>query len=357
MQRALAALVMAVSIASSWCLLGACSGSQVEQGVADAAEVVDGGAGLESSSSASDVSNARDVADASETMDASDALDALDASDVLDGALRWDAAEVPWNHRATATACPSRPPGVVTVECIDDGRNDPGACISDSDCDGGLRGRCDCVRTTDGGALYNRCTYDQCGSDSDCDGGSCACSPTGNVCSPPGDAATEGSCPARPLGTATLSCWQPRSPWSAAFFRQCARDSDCTGALNGRCDCHPIAADGGGRPLTTCSYDQCVSDDDCPMGLCSCAASGNVCISALCRTDADCGDAGYCSPTNTGMGFLYACHTASDECRNDGDCPVLHDPYGGLFVCEYQRASARWVCAAPPPPSADAGSR
>jgi hypothetical protein len=76
------------------------------------------------------------------------------------GAVTGDA-RVPLNHRATGARCPSqRGPGVGAGGC------------SDSECDGGINGRCIYV------GLSLGCTYDECFTDSDCPpgpGGPCIC--------------------------------------------------------------------------------------------------------------------------------------------------------------------------------------
>lgn len=123
----------------------------------------------------------------------------------------------------------------------------------------------------------------------------------------------------------------------------CARDADCTAGKNGRCFYN------GGKCLTVCTYDQCLTDSDCPAGPCVCRSSGtdpsaNGCLSnAQCRTDADCPNCEYCSPSyisnaaDCSPGFsTYACHTANDECTDQSDCSGL--------VCGYDAGAARWGC-------------
>jgi hypothetical protein len=123
----------------------------------------------------------------------------------------------------------------------------------------------------------------------------------------------------------------------------CARDADCTAGKNGRCFTN------GDKCLTVCSYDQCLTDSDCAAGPCVCRSSGidpsaNGCLaSAQCRTDADCPNCQYCSPSyisnpaDCSPGFsTYACHTARDECTDQSDCSGL--------VCGYDPGVARWGC-------------
>jgi hypothetical protein len=70
--------------------------------------------------------------------------------------------------------------------------------------------------------------------------------------------------------------------------------------------------------------------------------SGNTCMRSGCQVDSDCGAHGYCSPSTSsnscGGVAGYYCHTASDQCVNDSDCP------GGFDVCEWSTASDSWVC-------------
>ncbi|MDB4981872.1 MAG: hypothetical protein JWM82_2624, partial [Myxococcales bacterium] len=126
-----------------------------------------------------------------------------------------------------------------------------------------------------------------------------------------------------------------------------------TVGLRGRC------LQGSGPACnTSCSYDQCATDADCPGNTpCSCRSSDsetapNLCLSGgNCRIDADCGEGGYCSrsvPSDRCNGhFLfcevkcgtgYFCHTSKDTCANDTDC-------GGGF-CGYDLDSQSWACIA-----------
>ena len=68
------------------------------------------------------------------------------------------------------------------------------------------------------------------------------------------------------------------------------------------------------------------------------ASAGN------CRTDSDCGQDGYCSPTPAlGCGpqswSAYYCHTLGDQCVDDADCDQ------GNAYCAYDTGSSRWVCS------------
>lgn len=124
---------------------------------------------------------------------------------------------------------------------------------------------------------------------------------------------------------------------------ECTEDADCTDGLNGRCVSEPRS----GFPY--CSYDQCLTDDDCDGGLCECGGgeiAPNVCQPGNCVTDADCGDTGYCSPTQGDCGAYvgtvgYYCHTCDDECVTDADCGG--DPY--TTYCAYDPGVGHWRCS------------
>jgi hypothetical protein len=122
----------------------------------------------------------------------------------------------------------------------------------------------------------------------------------------------------------------------------CSLDGDCTASANGRCT--------QSQGPCSCSY-ECLSDSDCPTNdVCGCAASlsafspnGNQCLPGNCHVDGDCGANGFCSPS-LGQGCSphiplagYYCHTASDACNNDSDCPTLG-------YCAYSPEVAHWAC-------------
>ena len=147
----------------------------------------------------------------------------------------------------------------------------------------------------------------------------------------------------------------------------CVRDSDCTAGTNGRCDSGgPIACQAG------CSYDTCFSDADCPSNQpCECRQTDsdsavNTCeTGGNCRIDADCGQGGYCSPSQVNnfcfcpspalcgpddgycspgpcscgdsCGHGYFCHTPTDTCVDDSDC--------GGGTCNFDTVANRWSCA------------
>ena len=124
----------------------------------------------------------------------------------------------------------------------------------------------------------------------------------------------------------------------------CNQDSECVnGALgdNGRCvQLGPI-------PGYSCIYDTCFTDSACAKGsVCQCreppgSVEANYCTTpSNCRIDADCGDNGYCSPSQAHewCGTFYACHTPNDECTNDSDCdPSTH--------CDFDVNAKHWLCS------------
>jgi hypothetical protein len=122
----------------------------------------------------------------------------------------------------------------------------------------------------------------------------------------------------------------------------CMTHADCTEHANGRClvfDTDPPIDPGG----TRCVYSECNVDGDCAShGVCECGTVANACVPGNCRTDGDCAS-GYCSPSFdqcTHVVTGYWCHTAADECIDDGDCDATHF----LTHCEADPIAARWVC-------------
>jgi hypothetical protein len=128
----------------------------------------------------------------------------------------------------------------------------------------------------------------------------------------------------------------------------CTSDSDCTGGANGRCFPFAGLVGPGG-----CSYDECFTDSNCPSGTpCLCRSSpsddsANVCVpGGNCVVDSDCGPGGYCSPSRGSCEELspYYCHTASDTCISDSDCPYVDGGESYVTVCAYNPQAHRWAC-------------
>lgn len=123
----------------------------------------------------------------------------------------------------------------------------------------------------------------------------------------------------------------------------CAQDEHCTRGENGRCEDF--------RGEFRCTYDECFVDSSCNQGgPCACEggfwSDSNVCLPGNCRTDADCGSAGYCSPTMGDCGNYsgvigYYCHTPEDTCLDDTDC---NSGAIGPGYCMYRPELAHWAC-------------
>jgi len=130
----------------------------------------------------------------------------------------------------------------------------------------------------------------------------------------------------------------------------CRSHADCTAGENGRCV-------GNGHDGWHCTYDACFADADCPTvddgpRLCACGAGdrsdNNVCLTGNCRVDADCGAAGYCSPSLGSCGNYfgfegYFCHTPDDECSDDSDCGA-GGSYGAPY-CAFMPSTGHWQCS------------
>ena len=104
------------------------------------------------------------------------------------------------------------------------------------------------------------------------------------------------------------------------FPGACSSDADCVAGVHGRCVHSHVGP-------CSCIYDACGSDEDCPVGqACACNSVwfGNVCVSASCHVDADCGSGGFCGPVVYACAAEineYRCYTAADTCLSDSDCP------------------------------------
>jgi hypothetical protein len=158
----------------------------------------------------------------------------------------------------------------------------------------------------------------------------------------PGSPSEPGDVPQPVTCTAT-----PASPYLDAGSVACTTVADC--------------GDGGGFDSFQgcrggfCTFDQCLTDTDCPTGqACGCASQfgGNAihynrCVPAQCRQNSDCGTGGICSPSNgaycsslTG----YYCHSPADTCTTNADCcngnlsssECLYSEALGHFACQAQ---------------------
>jgi len=102
-----------------------------------------------------------------------------------------------------------------------------------------------------------------------------------------------------------------------------------------------------------CTIDQCLTDDDCGGGVCVCSTASvpteivenlNYCVKGNCRTDGDCGPAGYCVPSAgicSGGGFF--CHTEADTCVD----PTIDCPSSCISACTYFPSRGAFACLAP----------
>ncbi len=147
---------------------------------------------------------------------------------------------------------------------------------------------------------------------------------------------------------------QPYPPGVASFLAAdaggCTSDSDCKGGVNGRCFPFGGLVGPGG-----CSYDECFTDSNCGSGTpCLCRSSStdnsaNLCDpGGNCAVDSDCGPGGYCSPSYGCEGSTYYCHTASDTCVNDADCPSVDAGENSCPVtarCVFNPQAQSWGCS------------
>ena len=135
----------------------------------------------------------------------------------------------------------------------------------------------------------------------------------------------------------------------------CKGDAECRNGSNGHCERNMVAH---AHFENRCIYDRCSTDDDCkkreedPLstGPCTCGEKGevNACLAGNCRTDADCGSSGFCSPSRDfECGYEgssgYYCHTRDDQCVNDSDCAI--DGGKQSAQCRYDPNANRWACA------------
>lgn len=137
-------------------------------------------------------------------------------------------------------------------------------------------------------------------------------------------------------GDRTYPCTSPEG--------MCEVDNDCATGSNGVC--RSFFPD----DFCLCVYGFCTTDADCGDGeACVCTGpevpflSTARCMTAQCRTDADC-DGRSCglSFDNCGTYGLF-CHTVNDDCQGPADC-TANVPY-----CVFDEPSSRWTCDASPP--------
>jgi hypothetical protein len=146
----------------------------------------------------------------------------------------------------------------------------------------------------------------------------------------------------RAVATACNPSSQPPVPDGGA--PACTTDSDC-------------ATDGGFTFYNTCvhgvcAFDQCLTDADCPSGVCACSSNyyggnalyhPNLCVPSNCHVDSDCGAGGYCSPSRGYCGVFegFYCHQPADTCVDPtADCASC----SGTNACVYTPEVGRFVC-------------
>lgn len=137
----------------------------------------------------------------------------------------------------------------------------------------------------------------------------------------------------------------PPDPWLGG---ECQQDSDCKDGFNGRCGVFGTSSVSSSGP-SSCRYDVCRDAQDCATGeacICQVARFGgvprNLCMTSNCRSDADCGPGGFCSPSYGSCGVPggtigYFCRTLRDTCVEHEDCS------DGKGLCIYQ--GDRWGCS------------
>lgn len=119
----------------------------------------------------------------------------------------------------------------------------------------------------------------------------------------------------------------PRAePASGILYDECERDQDCVESANGYC------------VIGACYYG-CVADSECDAGgLCFCGELVGRCLSAACRTDADCPADYPCTgnPEGSGDGADFRCQTPLDTCQIEADC-------GPLEICSSDGTRRRCI--------------
>ncbi len=145
---------------------------------------------------------------------------------------------------------------------------------------------------------------------------------------------THEDCSAADTPPKTTTTFKPQAPTPPG--PPCTSKSDCKEKPNGRCS------------AGNCTYDNCYKDSDCQSGVCTCqeqGKSGWFCKPGNCAVDADCGDAGYCSPTGSvACGSFFGvigwyCHAPADECIDDSECTTQPGGY-----CAWSPEKKHWVC-------------
>jgi hypothetical protein len=117
------------------------------------------------------------------------------------------------------------------------------------------------------------------------------------------------------------SVLRDRYPVDAGFDYECVQDSDCTAREHGHCE------EGQGGP--SCAYG-CQVDAECAAHqLCLCGSPVGECVTAVCRSDAECGPGLLCASMTECYSTSFSCQQPEDECAV-WTCPDLADRFDCL---------------------------
>jgi hypothetical protein len=162
------------------------------------------------------------------------------------------------------------------------------------------------------------------------------CDPDDAATTCPGDApcaATDvdalGVCPVLPTYYNTPGCGPTTHPDGVGQITpSCCTDAECAEAPGGRC-VYTEQQTGccGAQGATSCVYDACQSDAECPDAT-ICLPAGtrglaaNACAPATCLQDADCADApgGECRLLGRATFTALVCTYPDSPCRQDAEC-------------------------------------
>ena len=120
-----------------------------------------------------------------------------------------------------------------------------------------------------------------------------------------------------PAGDAGAASTEPSCLETGAC---CDEDSDCTARPHGHCALNPVIE---GWPVSPFCIYGCVADSECESDqVCLCGDPVGTCVTARCRSDADCGGLA-CTTYNDSPGCngtSVSCQTAADTCATDAQC-------------------------------------
>jgi hypothetical protein len=143
-------------------------------------------------------------------------------------------AEIPLEHRATATCPHQRGPGPANQPYPPDRASplapDAGGCTSDSRCKNGMNGRCFPFEglVGEGGCSYDECLTDaNCGSKTPCLCRSSSTDNSANVCVPGGNCAVDSDCGSGGYCSPSWAGCQERHYFCHTTRDTCINDTDC----------------------------------------------------------------------------------------------------------------------------------